>query len=193
MWAALTLPTVIQKDGRIEYHKHLTYIKGIKAVLYTMGMGAFKVGKEGRQSFFAPLDPRLRHRAQAESCMLRHSHPRDARDKGSDAENNPARAASRTTVPLINLQCRPSRTLAKAETREQREASSLPFNPSERRTRPAVHRGQQKICKFLNDPRSGTNRNCADAHVCDIMLETGKACDLTNHNRVRHRGMRVPP
>ena len=240
-----------EKMAELNVTNIFTYLMGLKAVLYTMGMaGAYKIERDGKQVFFAPMDPLLRHLAQAEAYVLRHSHPRDATDKCSDAEilkqlvhvDEGIRAE---WARLVRANEPEGVTLGEAQTMTASFAAALFLTPPSKSTQShqqssnqggqqnyssphkspvlsvknagkgrekgakngkfsavqsfgAAHKtckfteDNKKICKFYNDPRSCTNRNCADAHVCDIMLATGKACGLKNHNRVSHKGMRIP-
>jgi len=57
-----------------------SYILGLKAVLYTMGMaGTFKVQRSQGAVYFAPLEGLLNHLAAVEGYVLRHSSGKDAR------------------------------------------------------------------------------------------------------------------
>jgi len=196
------------------------------------------------------MDPLLRHLAQAESYVLRHSHPRDARDKCSDAEilkqlvhvdegvraewarvvgaNEPegvtlgeaqVMTASFAAALFLTSPSKSTHNYQQQSSQGGQQNYSSPHKPpvptvknagkgrdkgakggkfSAVQSFGATHKtckfteDNKKICKFFNDPRSCTNRNCADAHVGDIRLATGKACGLKNHNRVSHKGMRVP-
>jgi hypothetical protein len=53
------------------------------------------------------------------------------------------------------------------------------------------NKDRKQLCKPFNDARGCNNRNCPNAHRCDVQKPSGEACN-SDHRRVNHRGPTVP-
>ena len=81
---------------------------------------------------------------------------------------------------------------------KRRRLEELPGFDSTIRTGKKTSDGKS-ICKPFNDNREGRGcafgKKCNSAHVCDVLVGTGKnqrVCGSTNHNRLGHRKAEPP-